>query len=299
MTLRRRIVDWSLTGLLILIPALVLRASLSRGTPSTLDQAILRITAPLQAGVSWVVDGIGGLWSSYVALVDVEDENEELRAENETLRRELTEMTRRAYDVAALEELALLRKRTLADLIGARVISAPLSPSFRVLRLRIDRGEREIQPKMAVIAGNSPVGEIAQVFGDYADVRLISDAEQKVDVLVKRTGKRGMLRGLGRADSYACEILSLELASDPEQRAKVGDEVITSGYGSPFPPGLVVGKITKLHGDDGMLQKVEVEPVLDVSKVRAVMVLLAKPPPPDPDAKTKKRSEPAFGAKPL
>ena len=56
----------------IIIPVLVLRASLHRGTPSGLDRALLRITAPLQAGVSWVVEGVGGLWGRYVALVDVE-----------------------------------------------------------------------------------------------------------------------------------------------------------------------------------------------------------------------------------
>jgi cell shape-determining protein MreC len=61
----------------------------------------------------------------------------------------------------------------------------------------------------------------------------------------------------------------------------------------------VVGKVTKINGDDGMFQSVEVEPAVDVSRVRAVMVLLAPPPPPDPDAKTKRRSEPAFGGRPL
>jgi rod shape-determining protein MreC len=79
----------------------------------------------------------------------------------------------------------------------------------------------------------------------------------------------------------------------------VGDEVVTSGLGASFPPGLVVGKVTKINGDDGMFQSVEVEPAVDVSRVRAVMVLLAPPPPPDPDAKQKKRSEPAFGGRPL
>jgi rod shape-determining protein MreC len=298
-TLRRRIVDWTLTGLLLLIPALVLRASLSRGEPSGLDAAVLRITAPLQTAVSWIAEGIGGLWASYVALVDVESENRELREDNEKLRKELATMTRRAYDVAALEELALVKKKTAADMIGARVIGAPLSPQFRVLRLRIDRGEREVQPNMAVISGTGPVGVIDKVFGDYADVVLVSDTRSKIDVIVKRTGRRGFLVGLGRDDSYACAITSLELASQPDQRAQVGDEVVTSGVGSIFPPGLVIGKISKLDGDDGMFQKVEVEPSVDVSRARAVMVLLAPPPPADPDAKTRKRSEPAFGSRAL
>lgn len=299
MTLRGRIVDWVLTGILILVPALVLRSSLVRQQPSGFDRALLRITAPLEAGVSWVVEGIGSLWGSYVAVVGVEDENQELRAENERLRKELATMTRRAYDVTALEELAVVKQRTPADTVGARVIGAPLSPQFRVLRLRIDRGAKDVQPDMPVIAGTGPVGKIDKVYGDYADVLLVSDSRSRIDVVVKRTGARGWLVGLGKPDSYACSITSLELAANPDQRAKVGDEIVTSGVGSVFPPGLTVGTISLLDGDDGMFQKVEVTPNVDVSRVRAVMVLLAPPPPPDPDAKTKKRSEPAFGARAL
>ena len=296
---RRKLVDWALTGLLIIIPALVLRASMQRGEPSQFDKAILRITAPLEAGVSWVVEGVGGIWSRYIALVDVEKENRELRAENEKLRKDLAGATRRAADIAALEELAVVKKQTQADTLGARVIAAPLSPQFRVIRLRIDRGDRDVQPDMPVIAGTGPVGKIDKVYGDYADVMLVSDPRSRIDVAIKRTGARGVLIGLGEPDSYRSKITTLELASNPELRAKVGDEVVTSGVGSVFPPGLVIGTISKLTGDDGMFQNVEVHPAVDVSRVRAVMVLLAPPPPPDPDAKQKKKSEPAFGARAL
>lgn len=313
MTVRRRLVDWSLTAFLILLPALVLRASLSRGTPTALDQALLRITAPLETGVSWVVEGVGGTWSRYVALVDVEAENRELRDENERLRKDLAAMTRKAYDVAALEDLAVVKKRTPADTLGARVIGAPLSPQFRVLRLKIDRGEREVATYMPVITSEGPVGRVDKVYGDYADVVLISDPLSRIDVVIRdpgqpaaqATGARGLLVGLGRADSYACQIEWLERQGRPGPRAasdtkvKVGDEVVTSGLGASFPAGLVVGKVSKIVGDDGMFQSVEVNPTVDVSRVRAVMVLLAPPPPPDPDAKSRRRSEPAFGARPL
>ena len=309
MTLRRRLVDWSLTGLLILLPALVLRASLSRRAPSALDQALLRITAPLEKGVSWIVEGIGGTWSRYVALVDVEAENRELREDNERLRKQLAAMARRAYDVAALEDLAVVKKRTPADTLGARVIGAPLSPQFRVVRLRIDRGGREVAADMPVITSEGPVGRIDKAYGDYADVVLISDPASRIDVVIRdpaqpagqASGARGILKGLGRPDSYACTIEWLERQGGPTapSRAKVGDEVVTSGLGASFPAGLVVGKITKVGGDDGMFQSVEVKPTVDVSRVRAVMVLLANPPPPDPDARSKKKSEPAFGVRAL
>lgn len=313
MTLRRRLVDWSLTAVLIVLPALVLRASLARGTPSALDQALLRLTAPLEAGISWVVEGIAGTWSRYVVLVDVEAENRELRDDNERLRKQLAAMARRAYDVAALEDLAVVKKRTPADTLGARVIGAPLSPQFRVVRLRIDRGGREVAADMPVITSEGPVGRIDKVYGDYADVVLISDPASRIDVVIRdpaqqpgqaqvqASGARGILKGLGRPDSYACTIEWLERQGGPAtpSRVKVGDEVVTSGLGASFPAGLVVGKITRVGGDDGMFQSVEVKPTVDVSRVRAVMVLLAPPPPPDPDAKTRRRSEAAFGARPL
>ena len=299
MTLRRRLVDWSLTGLLVLLPALVLRASLSRGEPSALDGALLRITAPLEAGVSWIVEGIGGMWSRYVALVDVDSENRELRAENDRLRKELAQASRRAFDASALEDLAMVKRKTPADTLGARVIGAPLSPQFRVVRIRIDRGEHDVAPGMPVITGGGPVGRIDRVYGDYADVTLVSDPSSSIEVVIPRTGGRGMLAGLGRPDSYACTIGWLEKQSDPNAKVEVGDDVVTSGLGASFPPGLVVGKVSKVAHDDGMFQRVEVEPAVDVSRVRAVEVLLAPPPPPDPDAKTKKRSESAFGGRPL
>jgi rod shape-determining protein MreC len=313
MTLRRRLVDWSLTAILIILPALVLRASLSRGTPSALDRSLLGITAPLETGVSWIVEGIGGTWSRYVALVDVEAENRELRDDNERLRKELAAMTRRAYDVAALEDLAVVKKRTPADTLGARVIGAPLSPQLRVLRLKIDRGDREVATDMPVITSAGPVGRVDRVYGDYADVVLISDPSSRIDVVIRDPaqpaaqagGARGLLVGMGRADSYACKIEWLERQGRPgpqpstDAKVKIGDEVVTSGLGASFPAGLVVGKVSKIIGDDGMFQSVEVNPTVDVSRVRAVMVLLAPPPPPDPDAKSRRRSEPAFGARPL
>jgi rod shape-determining protein MreC len=298
-TLKRRLLDWSATIVLIVVPVLVLRASINRGTPSAVDQAFLRLTAPLQAGVAWVVEGIGGMWSRYVALVDVEEENRELRHENDKLRRELATVTRKAFDVAALEDLAVVKRRTPADTLGARVIGAPMTPQFRVLRLRIDRGDKQVQPGMPVITGTGPVGRINKVFGDYADVTLISDPSSSVEVVIPRTGGRGILTGLGKTDSYACTIQWLERTTKPEARVQLGDEIVTSGLGASFPPGLVVGKVSTVSRDDGMFQRVEVEPAVDVSRVRAVEVLLAPPPPPDPDAKTKKRSEAAFGKRTL
>jgi rod shape-determining protein MreC len=80
----------------------------------------------------------------------------------------------------------------------------------------------------------------------------------------------------------------------------VDDKVVTSGLGGAFPPGIPVGHVTSVTDKDyDMFQEVTVESVVDFSRLRAVMVLLAPPPPPDPDAAQHRRSEPAFGVRAL
>ncbi len=299
MTLRRRLLDWSLAAILIVVPALVLRSSLRTGELGAFDEAILRVTSPLQAAVTWMVEGLGGTWARYVALVGVEAENQELRAENDKLRAELATTARRAYDVEALEELAQLHRQSRADTLGARVISAPMTSQFRVLRLRIDRGDRDVQVGMPVLSAKGPIGRISKVWGEYADVVLVSDPMSSIEVIIPRSGGRGILAGLGRGDSYACKIEWLERASRPEAKIVVGDTVVTSGLGATFPPGLAIGKVKRILRDDGMFQHVEVEPTVNPGQVRVVEVLLAPPPPPDPDAGARRKSEPAFGGRPL
>jgi rod shape-determining protein MreC len=306
MTLRRRLLDWSLAGLLLVLPALIFRSSLKSaptGELSGFDQAVLRLSAPLQAATTWFVEGLGGMWSRYVALVDVESENRELRDDNQRLRKELAAASRRAFDIEAIEDLVELKKRTPADTVGARVIAASVSSFFRVLRIRIDRGQREVEPGMAVFTAEGLVGRVAAVYGGHADVMLITDPQSRVDVVVPRTGGRGILLGLGEGDRYRCRIKDVERPSEPnaaDGTIKVGDEVVTSGLGAAFPGGMTVGKVSKVTTKDyGMFQEVEVEPAVELATLRAVMVLLAPPPPPDPDADKRKRSEPAFGVRAL
>ncbi|RMH36271.1 MAG: rod shape-determining protein MreC [Deltaproteobacteria bacterium] len=296
MTLRRRLLDYGLVVLLLAVPAAMLTAHWKDPADiNAFDRAVLRVSSPLQAAVSWVVEGVGGWWNRYVWLVDVEEENEDLRAANAELRRQLAEARRRAAHVDALEQLAGLRRTTAAETIGARVISSGVNPHFRVIRIRLDRGDGEVAPGMPVIAPAGLVGRVQRVYGRYSDVLLATDPESAIDVVVERTGGRGVLRGVGRPDAYTCEIEYLERG----QEVAEGDEVVTSGLGGALPAGIRVGRISKVVTKSySLYQEVEVEPAVDFGRLRHVLVVLAPPPPPDPRAGQRRRSRPAYSLGP-
>jgi rod shape-determining protein MreC len=295
MTVRRRVIDYGLAGLLLLLPALILSASLKR--PERLngfDQAVLRVSSPLQAAVSWLVEGVGGLWQRYVWLVDVEEENQELRAREEAHQQEEAALRRQVADTAMLEELVGLRHRMAEDTLGARVIAASLNPYFRVIRVGLDRGVGEVEPGMPVINNRGLVGRIYRTFGRYSDVLLATDPASAIPVFLPRSGGRGVLRGLATENRYACKIDHLEGKEVAE-----GDQVITSGLGGGFPAGLAVGRVTRVTDIEyGLFQEIEVEPAVDFSALDYVLVVLAEAPPPDPGAGKRVRSEAAYGVTP-
>ena len=297
MILKRRYVDYALTALLLLVPALLLRSSLKSPTDlSGFDKAVLRISSPLQAAASWVIGGLGGLSSDYLWLVDVEDENDRLRAANLRLREELGHSRRVAAEVESLEKLVGLKRDTQAETAAAHVIASSINSHFRVSRLRIDRGGDQVQVGMPVISAEGLVGRVLHSYGKYSDVLLVSDPQSSIDVVVKETGGRGLLNGVASDDSYVCEIEYLEQG----KAVSVGDRIVTSGLGKHFPEGLVVGEIASVDtAEHGLYQKVSVRPAVEFSSLDSVLILLAPPPPSDPDRNVSKKSPKAHAVEPF
>ncbi len=282
--------DYGLAAVLLATPVVLLRAGLQEpGQLSGFDRAVLRISSPLQAAMSWLVEGVGGVWNRYVALVDIEEENRELRGEVEKLRHQLAAAQRTAADTRTLEQLVQLRRETDAETLGARVVASSINPYFRVARLRLDRGTGEVQVGMPVIDDQGLVGRIHRAYGLYSDVLLITDPDSSIDVVIPRTGGRGWVTGLARDDVYRCKVECLERRKPVE----VGDKVVTFGLGA-LPAGIPVGVVSAVRAVDyQMYQEVEVEPAVDFASLRRVLVVLSPPPPPDPDGSAPAPAEPA------
>lgn len=313
----RRAFKLLIPALLLLLPALLLRSSLKdpeRLNP--LDRLLLRVTAPLQGLVGGAGGRVGGVWSHYIALVGVKRDNERLSADNAALRARVESLSQLAARAERLERLLELRAQIQADTLAAQVIGVETSRQFRVLRLRIELGgltringesstsptgspgpgspsalAAETRPGMPVLSPGGVVGRVLRISGPYADVQLTTDPRTSIDVVLPRTGSRGVLKGVASDSRYLCRV-EYVLHKDDIQ---VGDAVVTSGLGGLFPRDMPIGRVARVSKPDSSLyQEIEVEPLVDFSKLREVLVVLSPPPPPDPDA-GKRPPEPARG----
>jgi rod shape-determining protein MreC len=285
MTLTRRARELVIVATLLALPVLFLRANLA--SPSHLnvvDRAILRVSAPLQAGLTALLGGAASLWRRYIALVHLRADNERLADANAKLQAQLVGLQSGAQRAADLEKLLGMRAALQFDTLAAHVIGVETSAFFRVVRVRLDRGGDEIKPGMAVLASAGAVGRVQRVFGGYCDVLLAADPKSSIDVVVARTGGRGVIKGIAGSDRYRMRVEYLERKDE----AAVGDVVVTSGLGAAFPRDVPVGRIVKVEKRGfGLYQDAEVEPVVDFGKLRDVLVVVpreAQPSGPSPQS---------------
>jgi rod shape-determining protein MreC len=274
-------------GILLLAIITLRMSARNPGDLSTLDRGVLRIVSPAQSAMSYVARGIAGVAGRFVELAHARAENHELAKENARLRAELAQAKRLADESGRYQRLLGLRDQTPAETIAARIISIDASPYFRVARVEIDRGEGIVKRGMPVLTPEGVVGRIGHVAGKTSDIMLLVDPRSAIDVVVPRTGGRGILRGKSGDNGYHCSIEYLTRGNP----AQVGDKVVTSGLGGAFPRDLAVGKITAvLPGAVGLFQEVEVTPDVDFARLSEVLVVAAPPPAPDPDAGNKRQA---------
>jgi rod shape-determining protein MreC len=277
----KRLREAAVVAAMLLAAIISLRVSAKNpGDLSALDRGVLRLVSPAQAAMSLVARAITSVAGRYVELTHVRGENEALVRENQHLRAELTEMRRLAEESGRYQRLLGLRDVTPAETIAARVIAVDASPYFRVARVEIDHGEGTVRHGMPVLTPEGVAGRVNRVAGKSSDIMLLVDPRSAIDVVVSRTGGRGILRGKSGENGYRCSIEYLARG----EPAKEGDAVVTSGLGGAFPRNLAVGHITRvIPGAVGLYQDVEVTPDVDFGRLSEVLVVVAPPPAPDPD----------------
>lgn len=149
----------------------------------------------------------------------------------------------------------------------------------------IDAGQEQGIPLNAPVVGIEGstlgvVGRVTEVNPRTAKVLLLSDELSAVAAYLPSQGWEGLVSGQGTA-LLAMKYLPVDA------KFTVGDEVYTSPTSASFPPGLPIGRVSRVFERDAFLayQTVEVERSVETSKLKEVLVLvpvteaLSGPPP--------------------
>ena len=271
----KRYRDIGIVVVLLLVPFFFLRANMKKPENlNAMDRAILRISAPIEVAAAMIARGVGDVWDDYVYLVDVKQDNARLSYDNARLREQVHSLEQAEVESRQLRRLLQLKDSTPGDAVSAQVIGKDFTEFFRVTRIVLDKGAREVRSHMPVVSPDGVVGAVLHVAGDTVDVQLAVDAAFGVDVEDQRTRARGFVRGTGDPARYGCKVEMVDSRDDVE----IGDLLVTSGKGRWFPRGIPVARVTKvIKRELGRDQDVDAAPTVDFSRLDNVLVLLTTP----------------------
>lgn len=261
--------------------------------------------APVLGGVEQVTGAWNGGVSRLQALRTLEQDNATLHARVAELERQLGARDEQAQESARLHELLQLRTPKGLEPLIARVIGR--NPDNWHQRLMLDVGAaRGVTLNGVAVTSKGLVGKVVSVSANTAMVALATDPASSVSIVNTRTRSAGVMQGQG--DVWP----ALRYMEQPE-KWRMGDRLITSGFGGTFPKGLVVGKIVRLKSEKGqtgssvqamLFPELRVATAVELDKLEEVWVLpaglTAMPTPPPPPPKPQPTATPSAkpGAKP-
>lgn len=152
--------------------------------------------------------------------------------------------------------------------IPAKVVSNSLKDVNNLMT--IDKGSADgVRKDMGVVSGTGVVGIVYLVSTHYAVVIPLLNAKSNVSCKIENRDYFGFLNWRGGSTDQAF------LDDIPRHaRFKLHENIVTSGYSSVFPPGILVGKILHVYNSpDGASYRLCVQLATDFSTLRDVSVI--------------------------
>ncbi|MBM3807586.1 MAG: rod shape-determining protein MreC [Acidimicrobiia bacterium] len=223
----------------------------------------------VQRGTMSLIDGVRGVWSGYVALRQVQEENTALKQELQNLQVRFQQERAAAQRTDNLRQLLELRDRVHLETVAAEVIAGPANPDFRTIT--IDKGTSEgLDKDMAVISPAGVVGRVVLPSGRAAQVQLLIDRNAAAGVLIERTRVQGIVMGGGDGP------LTLQYVPGTAD-VRTGDLVVTSGIDGIYPEGFVIGTVDHAERGVGAYHQITVRPAVDFARLEEVLVVRTLP----------------------
>ncbi|MBI4532664.1 MAG: rod shape-determining protein MreC [Candidatus Melainabacteria bacterium] len=179
---------------------------------------------------------------------------------------ELTRLRNESKDTEKLRAVLQLKSTLERNTVAADVITR--NPDNWFQQVTIDKGALDhITIGSAVITADGVVGQVIGVSDNASVVRLLTDPDQKLGVLITRLRQPGVLSGRGKSPAV---IDFIPVGTSVE----VGDKVVCLGTGGVFPSGHPVGTVAGVRRDtDGTTLSIEIRLAENLLDLRQVLVV--------------------------
>ena len=262
---------WLLAGVAVVVVVLCIISAVSSGTPFLRNAAGV-IASPFRAAGSAVAGWFGGIGDHFDKVADLQQENDDLRAQVADLERQLRQAQKESEENQRLRDLLELQsQRRDLKTVSARVTERSVSNWASTLTLTRGTSAGVAIGDCAIDEYGNLVGVVTDAGLNWCAVTTILDTTSSIGATVFRTEQVAVAQGqLGLMSEGQ---LALTYVDEPDKLI-AGDLVVTSGLGGYYPSGLPIGTVTELRTDTGGLTQYAVlSPKADIGALTQVFLI--------------------------
>ena len=262
---------WLLAGVAVVVVVLCIISAVSSGTPFLRNAAGV-IASPFRAAGSAVAGWFGGIGDHFDKVADLQQENDDLRAQVADLERQLRQAQKESEENQRLRDLLELQsQRRDLKTVSARVTERSVSNWASTLALTRGTSAGVAIGDCAIDEYGNLVGVVTDAGLNWCAVTTILDTTSSIGATVFRTEQVAVAQGqLGLMSEGQ---LALTYVDEPDKLI-AGDLVVTSGLGGYYPSGLPIGTVTELRTDTGGLTQYAVlSPKADIGALTQVFLI--------------------------
>jgi len=275
-TVRRR---RAVLGLLVACSLILLTAYFGEsagGGLHTVQRGVLEVVGPIQEGASRTLKPFRDLFGWVGDTVAAKGKVEDLEQERDALQGQAVageQAIRENRQLKALQEIDTNAQLGDNAPLTARVIGQ--APTVWFSEFKIDKGSSAgLRPDQPVVTGAGLIGRVRFVARGSAIVSLITDHSVRVSARIAESGVPGRLQtAVGNPRDLVLEDVPGDDLVKPGQRIVTAGTGDTRRFESLFPPGIPIGRVTRVEDPATDDQVVHVKPFADTRRVEFVQVL--------------------------
>jgi len=233
---------------------------------SRFQTVVQTVTYPMQVSVNSVASTFKNIWSSYISLIDVNEENNRLRQQLQDMEEKMNQHIENSVQFLRLRDQLLFASKKTKEKIFAEIIGESADNTHDISL--INRGSNQlVQRNFIVIRKEGLVGRIQSVSPFQSSVQLITDHRNRVPALIQRNRIRGLIYGTREG---------LEMRQINQHAIiKIGDRVISSGLGGLYPKGLLIGWVNEIrHQKHELFKTAILDSAVDFNQIEEVFVIV-------------------------
>lgn len=241
------------------------------GLGAYVRSAVQIAASPFQWCFTKIGEGLGGYAVYFRTIADLREENRRLRSELEAAQNAVYDAELINRENEYLRDYLMMKSEHSDFQFAEASVTGRESTNYRTVYTLSKGSMHGIEVNMPIVTDDGLIGCVTEVGATWCRAMIVTEMASSVGAYSERSGALGIVDG-DYSVRFDGNCLMRYIEGDAD--IAVGDKVLTSGIGSIYPRGILIGTVSAVTADPvSRTITATVTPAADLENITKVMII--------------------------